>query len=198
MSVRKPALKNIYAEFAALPPNMVGEIVSGTLYAHPRPARPHGRAASELGAELIAQFRRGRGGPGGWVFLDEHELHLGEHIVVPDISGWRNERYPSHETTPYSIVAPDWLCEVTSPSTRRLDRIQKLPIYAAHGVKHCWYVDPLERTLEVFILSGTTYTIGPTFADNAPVTAPPFEAHTFELGVLWEEGDALTQVNPPA
>ena len=192
MAVRKPADSTIYAELAALPSNMVGEIVSGALYAHPRPARPHGRAATELTGELIPPFRRGRGGPGGWVFLDEHELHLGEHIVVPDISGWRNERYPTHETTPFSIVAPDWLCEVTSPSTRRLDRIQKLPIYAAHGVHHCWYVDPLERTLEVFILTGSNYTIGPSFADNAPVTAPPFEAHTFNLSVLWESTEPPT------
>jgi hypothetical protein len=71
-----PVVRDVYAELAALPSNLVGEIVSGALYVHARPARPHGRAASELGAELIPPFRRGRGGPGGWIFLDEHELTL--------------------------------------------------------------------------------------------------------------------------
>ena len=67
----------------------------------------------------------------------------------------------------------------------KLDRFSKLPIYAAHGVSHCWLLDPNEKTLEVFILANGTYTVGPTFIDNNPVTAPPFEAHTFELDVLW-------------
>jgi Uma2 family endonuclease len=185
---------DLYAELAALPANRVGEIIHGVLHAHPRPARQHGRAASELGMELGNPFRRGRGGPGGWVFIDEHELHLGEHVVVPDISGWRVERYPAHETTPFTTIAPDWICEVASPSTQRLDRVQKLPIYAQHGVKHCWYIDPIDRTLEVFILDDAgSYKVGPTFVDDAAVTAPPFEVHTFSLANLWDE-----PITPPA
>ncbi len=187
MAQPKLQIKDIHAEFAALPANMVGEIVNGALYAHPRPARKHGQAATELTSELVNPFRRGRGGPGGWRFIAEHELHLGEHIVVPDISGWRAERYPVSETTSYSVVPPDWLCEIISPSTQRLDRFRKLPVYAEFGVKHCWYVDPIEKTLEVFILANGVYSIGPSFFDNAPVTAPPFEVHTFELGILWDD-----------
>lgn len=176
----------LYDQLAALPANMVGEIVSGALYAHPRPTRAHGHAATELAREVGNPFRRRHGGPGGWIFIAEHELHLGDNVVVPDISGWKIERYPAHETTSYSIVPPDWLCEVTSPSTRRLDRVQKLAIYAEYGVDHCWYVDPIDKTLEVFILAEGAYKVGPAFADNDRVTAPPFEAHTFDLGLLWE------------
>ena len=95
---------------------------------------------------------------------------------------------PAEEATAYSVVAPDWLCEVLSPSTKRLDRFQKLSIYAEFGVKHCWYVDPTDKTLEVFILSDGAYKIGPAFADNGPVSAPPFEAHTFDLSLLWDAG----------
>ena len=187
MAQSKPHPRDLYAELEALPSNMVGEIVLGLLHAHPRPTRQHGRAAAGLTIEIGNPFQFGRGGPGGWVFIPEQELHLGANVVVPDISGWRRERYPTGETTSYSIVPPDWLCEVLSPLTRRLDRLQKLAIYAEHGVRHCWYVDPIEKTLEVFILSDGAYKIGPTFADNAPVTAPPFDAHNFDLNVLWDE-----------
>ena len=178
---------DIYAELEALPANMVGEIVHGTLHAQHRPATKHARAAAELHGELNGPFRRGRGGPGGWVFLLEEEVRLGPHTLVPDISVWRAVRYATvhAETTPFTAVPPDWLCEVLSPSTVRLDRFQKLPIYAEFGVKHCWYVDPIAKTLEVFILSDGTYKIGPTFTDNDPVTAPPFDVHMFELGILW-------------
>ena len=181
--------RDVYAELEALPANMVGQIVHGTLHAHPRPATQHALAAAELHGELNGPFRKGRDGPGGWKFLIEEELHLGPHVLVPDISGWRTDRYAAvrAETTPFTVVPPDWLCEVLSPSTERLDRFHKLPIYAEFGVKHCWYVNPIAKTLEVFILSDGAYKIGPTFIDNDPVTAPPFEMHTFDLAVLWDD-----------
>ncbi|MEO0731091.1 MAG: Uma2 family endonuclease, partial [Pseudomonadota bacterium] len=81
-----------YADIEALPRNMVGQILFGVLHAHPRPVPKHGHATMELSAEIVDPFRRGRGGPGGWIFLTEPELHLGEHIVVPDIAGWKSER----------------------------------------------------------------------------------------------------------
>jgi Uma2 family endonuclease len=189
MALPRPKTKDIYAQLEALPATMVGEIVNGVLHVHPRPTTEHGIASGELFLELGNPFRRGRGGPGGWVFIVEEELHLGDDVVVPDISGWRAERFIAKKDTSYSVVPPDWLCEVASPSTRRLDRFEKLPIYARHGVKHCWYVDPIEKTLEVFILVNGVYTIGPTFTDNAAVTAPPFEVHTFDLGILWLADD---------
>ena len=187
MAQTKQRARDLYAELEALPANMVGEIIAGALYAHPRPARKHGTAATDLTVELSNPFRRGNGGPGGWRFIVEQELHLGDNVVSPDISGWTVDRYPFTETTPYTIVPPDWLCEVLSPSTAKIDRFQKLPIYAEHGVKHCWFVDPIEQTLEVFILADNAYKIGPTFTGNAPVTAPPFEVHTFDLSLLWEQ-----------
>ena len=187
MALAKAHQHDVYAELEALPSNMVGEIIYGALHAHPRPTRRHGRAAYKLGTNLDNAFDRGTIGPGGWVFIPEHELHLAQHIVVPDISGWTTDCYPIDETTPYSTVPPDWLCEILSPSTAKFDRFKKLPIYAEHGVKHCWFVDPIEKTLEVFILDNGTYKIGPTFTDSAPVTAPPFEAHTFPLSLLWDQ-----------
>src|SRR3954452_17354043 len=98
MAQVKPLPQELYAALEALPPNMVGEIVFGYLHAHPRPARQHGRAASELLVEIGSRFGRRHG---GWVFIAEHELHLGPHVVVPDISGWTVERYPANETTAF-------------------------------------------------------------------------------------------------
>ncbi len=182
----KPAT---YADIEALPENMVGEIVHGVLYAHPRPSPRHGKASSNIGYELMGPFDRGRSGPGGWIFIDEPELHLGPHVLVPDIAGWRRERLPNMPTTAYFETPPDWVCEVLSPSTARLDRTAKLAVYGAFKVPYAWYVDPLARTLEVFELTPDgRWAIAATFADTDAVTAPPFEAHTFGLDVLWWEG----------
>ena len=178
-----------YADLAALPSNLVGEIVFGTLHAHPRPAPRHSNAANMLGYEVTGPFGRGRGGPGGWIFMVEPELHLGPHVVVPDIAGWKVERLRPFPTTAYIETPPDWLAEILSPSTQALDRTDKLTVYASFGVGHCWYVDPIAQTLEVFELAGQKWLLAATFKDADQVNAPPFGAHTFPLDVLWVPND---------
>lgn len=181
-----------YADLEALPANMVGEIIYGALFTHPRPAPRHAHAAMQLGSEISGPFRKGRGGPGGWIFMVEPELHLGPHVVVPDLAGWRRERLTPFPETAYIETPPDWVCEVLSPSTQALDRTDKLTIYAEYGVEHCWYVDPIAKTLEVLALTGGKWLLAAAYKEAEPVTAPPFEVHTFTLGVLWPEypGDA--------
>ncbi len=174
-----------YAQIEALPAHVTGEILNGVLHTHPRPAPRHGVTAGELQTELTVPFGRGRGGPGGWIFIVEPELHLGPHVVVPDIAGWRRERLTPFPDTPYIETPPDWLAEVLSPSTLAADRTEKLPIYAEFGVGHCWYAGPIAKTLEVFALTAGKWLLAATFKNDDPVTAPPFEVHTFPLDVLW-------------
>jgi Uma2 family endonuclease len=181
---RRPAT---YADLEALPANMVGELIAGELYASPRPATPHAAVASRLGGELMGPFNRGRGGPGGWILLDEPELHLGEDVLVPDLCGWRRERMPKLPRTAAITLAPDWVCEVLSPSTRALDRAVKLPMFARECVRHVWLVDPEARTLEVLRLEGERYTLLVTHSGLAHVRAEPFEAFELDLPFLWDE-----------
>jgi Uma2 family endonuclease len=175
-----------YDDLLAVPHHLVAEIIGGTLITHPRPAAPHTRAASRMGALLDGPFDRGTDGPGGWVILDEPELHLHGDILVPDLAGWRRERMPEIPQAAAFELAPDWTCEVLSPATEATDRADKLPIYAREKVGHVWLVDPLTRTLEVFTLDGPTYRLTATYRDNAIVHAEPFEAIGLELGALWE------------
>ncbi|HEY4160132.1 MAG TPA: Uma2 family endonuclease, partial [Polyangiaceae bacterium] len=145
-----------YEDVLAAPSHQVAEVLFGTLYTSPRPAMPHAQAASTLGEELGPPFKRGKGGPGGWIILDEPELHLGSEpdIIVPDLGGWRRSTLPELPDAAYVTVAPDWVCEVLSPSTRRMDRTLKLPIYARERVQHAWLVDPIDQTVEVLRLDG--------------------------------------------
>jgi Uma2 family endonuclease len=120
--------------------------------------------------------------------LDEPELHLGAEpdILVPDLAGWRRTRMPVIPDAPCFTLASDWACEVLSESTRKLDRVQKLPIYGRERVSHVWLVDPLARTLEIFRLDGEGYRLAGTYADDAPCRAEPFEAVEIDLGALWQ------------
>jgi Uma2 family endonuclease len=181
---RKPAT---YADLEALPEHVVGELIAGELHVSPRPASPHTVAASVLGMALGGPFHLGQGGPGGWVLLDEPELHLGQDVLVPDLAGWRRERMPRPPRTAAFTLAPDWVCEVLSPSTARLDRALKLPVYAREGVRHVWFLDPEVRMLEVFRLEGARYSLLLTHTGTARVRSEPFEALELELAALWDE-----------
>jgi len=173
-----------YADIEALPEHMVGEIIHGVLYANPRPAGPHQTTSSVLGEELGPPFRRGRGGPGGWVLMDEPELHFGSDVVVPDLAGWRRERGIDF-TARFFSDAPDWLCEVLSKSTEVVDRKEKMPLYAWQRVGHVWLAKPTSRLLEIYRLDGETYRLVATFAGDEKVRAEPFDAIELDLSALW-------------
>jgi Uma2 family endonuclease len=175
-----------YDDILALPPNLTGQLLFGALHVHPRPAPRHVKAATTLGGELEPPFNRGRGGPGGSILLAEPELHLGEHVLVPDFAGWRRARMPELPVDKaYFVLPPDWACEVLSPSTASLDRGDKRKVYAEYGVRHVWFVDPEARTLEVLALDAGSYRVLDVFSGEAPVRVAPFDAIEFDLGALW-------------
>ncbi len=183
----------VEAAFEAVPPEMVAEILDGELFTFPRPARPHTRSASRLTMKLGSPFDLGDGGPGGWVILVEPELHMGPgpDKLAPDLAAWRRERMPdalgNEETPAYYDVAPDWVCEVISPRTERVDRGKKMRIYRREGVKHVWLLSPLLKTLEVYRLEGGLWVLLETYEEDAKVRAEPFDALELDLTTIWSQ-----------
>jgi Uma2 family endonuclease len=176
-----------YDDLLRVPDHLVAEIVDGELYASPRPSPRHLDASTGLGAALHGPFDRGRGGPGGWRILNEPEVHLEKNILVPDIAGWRRERLARIPDEAFIALAPDWVCEVISPSTAALDRVRKLAIYAREGIPHAWLVDPIARTLEVLKLEAPRWMILVTYEGRDVVRAEPFDALDLDLTLLWDD-----------
>lgn len=175
-----------YDDLLDLPENLVAEIINGRIETHPRPAPRHAWACSSIGDELVGPFSKSRGGPGGWIILVEPELHLADHVLVPDLAGWRRERMPALPETAWFEVAPDWACEILSPSTARVDRAEKMPIYAQQGVAHLWLIDPDLKTLEVYAREEAgRWVLLRTLQGEEEVRQPPFDAIAFDLGALW-------------
>ena len=174
-----------YEDLFAIPEHCVGQIIDGDLIVQPRPVFEHSTVASVLGMDLGGPFDRGRGGPGGWIIRYEPELHFGGDILVPDLAGWRRERVPEVPRGPYISIAPDWICEVLSPSTAGVDRVRKLPIYAREGVSHVWLADPSEQTLEAFRLEQGRWTLVAAHIGKGNVRVEPFEAVEIDLGALF-------------
>jgi len=191
-----------YRDVLAAPPTMVAEVVHGQLHLAPRPDVAHARVASMLGGLLIGRFGfSGAGGPGGWRIFVEAELHLGDEpdIVVPDLAGWHRERMSEVPETPYIEEAPDWVCEVLSPSTEALDRTEKMDVYLQAGVTHLWLIAPESQTLEVYQVSGQVSgqaeghaeEQGPrwvhtaTHAGRTAIRVEPFAGVALDLSMLW-------------
>ncbi len=176
-----------YQDLEKVPDIMVAEIVDGELHATPRPAPRHAFTWASLTGLIEGPYGHGRGGPGGWWILGEPELHLGKDVLVPDVAGWRRERMPSIPETAYFAVAPDWVCEIVSPSTASLDRVKKLTIYAREGVAFGWIVDPLARTLEVLRLESGRWVLLAAHAGSDTIRAEPFREIELPLAELWPD-----------
>lgn len=191
----QPARKRAtYEDVLRAPPELTAEVLDGELYLMPRPRRSHLRSASGLGAFLFGAFQVGVGGPGGWTIIYEPELHLGPEpdIVVPDLGGWRSGRLVDREDVDeaFITVVPNWVCEILSPGTLRIDRMKKMPIYAREKVGHVWLVEPREQTIEVFRHDGRGYALVGTFGGDDAVRAEPFEATEIPPAFLWGKDPA--------
>lgn len=187
MSKAAPRLAT-YSDLLALPESVRGEIVAGELRTAPSALPKHSRAMRALGGAIGKPFDDddGRGGPGGWWIFLEVDVQLSEHdIVRPDLAGWRRERLAEPwDTRPIALV-PDWVCEILSPSNAAHDRVIKAKLYADHGVAHYWILDPAERTLEVFQLTGELWTRLASYDDSAVARIQPFDAIELVVGTLF-------------
>jgi Uma2 family endonuclease len=104
-------------------------------------------------------------------------------VVVPDLAAWRRERMGIFPDVPAIELAPDWVCEILSPGTRRFDLTEKRALYGAHGASHLWLLDPQAELLEAFVLQGGAWVLAGT--PEGEVRLVPFEATGFPLSALW-------------
>jgi Uma2 family endonuclease len=179
-----------YEDVLRAPDDKIAEVLAGELILSPRPRAEHSTVALIMGGDLAAPFQRkpgGPNGPGGWRFLSEPELHLQKDIIVPDLAGWRLDRMPATPKGPYLELAPDWICEVLSPSTAGRDRVVKMSIYAREHVSHVWLADPGEQTIEGFRLQNHTWVPTQNASGNERARLEPFAEIELDLSRWWGE-----------
>jgi Uma2 family endonuclease len=176
-----------YEDVLKAPETKIAEILDGELFLSPMLAPRVGVVHIELLCAIGRLFDDARHGPGAWRIISKPEIHLGEHVVVPDICGWRRPDMPVIPDADYFSTPPSWVCELLAPPTERFDRSRKLRIYAEAGVRHAWLVKPSDRTLEVLRSRDGLWTIVGVWEDTAVVRAEPFEAIELELGRLWPD-----------
>jgi len=92
---------------------------------------------------------------------------------------------PDVPAVPFFTLAPDWMCEVLSPSTVRVDRVRKARIFARERVAHRWFVDLQAHALALKRIDGATYRDVLVVEDADKVRAEPFDATRLDIAILW-------------
>lgn len=76
-----------------------------------------------------------------------------ENVVQPDILFISQDK--TTLITKQNIQgAPDLVIEIVSPTSAYYDLVKKKKLYARFSVQEYWVMDPEERTVEIFNLSG--------------------------------------------
>lgn len=177
-----------YSDLLALPEDVRAEVLGGEIVTEPSPLPKHSKAQRSLGGFIGRPFDddHGHGGPGGWWIFIEVDVQLGPHDVVrPDLSGWRRERLPNPADTRPIDLAPDWVCEVLSPSTAARDRKAKSELYAQSQVPYYWLVDVESRILEARTLHDGQWLVAGTYAEDDVARIAPFEEVELQVGRLF-------------
>ena len=148
------AAKKIYTvkDIYSLPDGQRAELINGDLYMMAPPSRLHQQIAGEIYRQTANHIAENKGRCKAYiapfaVFLDADDKTYTE----PDISVVCDE---SKLDDRGCNGAPDWIVEVVSPSSRKMDYMVKLFKYQAAGVREYWIVEPVERTVTVYSFEG--------------------------------------------
>ncbi|HEV3459639.1 MAG TPA: Uma2 family endonuclease [Thermoanaerobaculia bacterium] len=169
-------------DYDRLPDQPRRELVFGRLYVTPSPFAPH-QVVSDV---LEAHFDRIASAAGGFRFHAPFDVVLADHSVVqPDVmylSATRLEIVGNRVEGP-----PDLVVEILSPGTARMDRGQKLDLYAIYGVREYWLVSLGRRQVEFLVNQAGHFAAAPSDAGTYRSVVVP-EVH-LDLAKFWRAVD---------
>lgn len=170
-----------FLELGEDPPGVRLELVNGEVAVSPSPIPEHSRVVFALARILGAHIEANRLGE----LLGDVDTIFGEHDVRrPDVLYFSQSR--RHLIGKRAIEGPPDLCvEVISPSSGRIDRVDKFRQYAAGDVQFYWIISPEERTIEAYRLEKGSYVEACRGQGQETVRLPPFDELEIPLGKLW-------------
>ncbi|CAN5758029.1 Uma2 family endonuclease [soil metagenome] len=154
LSAETAGRRYTYADLATFPDDHLRrEILDGDLVVNPAPTTRHQDAAIALAVGLFNYSRTN----GGKALIAPYDvLFAADNVVEPDLSFVRSDHLDQIGNK-YMEGPPDLVIEISSPSTRRLELIQKKELYERFGVPEYWYVDLEAERVEVYVLVGSHY-----------------------------------------
>ncbi|WWU64687.1 Uma2 family endonuclease [Clostridium baratii] len=138
------------------------EIIGGKIYnMAPAPSRIHQQLISDISYELQHYIKHNNGSCKVYVapfdvilINDGEEANNSKNIVQPDISVICDK---SKLTDKGCTGSPDMIVEVVSPYNPSNDFVRKLNLYQEYNVKEYWIINPMDRSILVYLLSDNGY-----------------------------------------
>src|SRR5881409_673308 len=176
-------IKLTYEDYVGLPDDgRRYEILDGELEVSPAPAPRHQRVLLNL-LRIVDRHVEGR--ELGHVYVAPIDVILAPTTIVqPDFVFVAAAR-ESIVTERAIEGPPDLAVEILSPWSGRRDRVAKAALYARHGIRHYWVVDPDARLLEVYELESAAYRLVVTHEGGARMRTALFPELEIDLGRVW-------------
>lgn len=172
-------------DLLALSENRTDELIHNVSYDLKQSDHGHCYARAALGVKLCYVDSTLKSSTNSWWVLDQPELQIKNHILLPDLAAWKRVRLPTIPDNEKIECVPDWICEVVSSSTEQKDRIVKMPLYADLGVQSIWLVNPNLRILEAYQLENQRWSLVASHKEDDFVSEAPFGSIGFLLSNLW-------------
>ena len=178
-----PTVKFTYQDYQHTPDDQRYELLDGELIMVPAPNLGHQRIGTQLGWRL-AQFVTEKGR--GEVFFAPCDVVLSNtDVVQPDLLFVSHERAHLLLGGDNVLGAPDLVVEILSPSTAGRDRTLKRALYAKHGVREYWLVDPDARTVTVLRLDGSAFAVVGLYGEEQTLTSPMLAGFAVDLNEIF-------------
>ena len=183
---QQPRTKLTNADYMALtPPAVPGpryQLINGELVKMSGASYAHQTFQIRLGSQLLAQTDTLGIGE---VLSTPFDVHVDLfNTYQPDLLYVSNERRHILDRIGAND-APDVVVEILSDSTRRRDLTEKLPVYAANGVREVWIVDLDARTVTLYLGDGPTFTPARVFTADDALVSEAMPGVTVELGPIF-------------
>ena len=180
-----PAVKLTYEDYQHTPEDQRHELLDGELIMVPAPNLRHQRIGMRLGALLHA-------------FVQERELGEVFHapcdvvlsntdVVQPDLLFVSSERAHLLLGGDSVLGAPDLVVEILSPATAGRDRTLKRSLYARHGVKEYWLVDPDALTVTVLRPGAADFEVAAVYGEGRTMASPALPGFAADLNELFRD-----------
>ena len=171
-----------FQEYTALPEGAPFELIAGELVRLPTPVPKHQRILLKLAAQLDAYIdARGI----GTVLPAPMDVHLNErNALQPDILVVLNDGL-AFVGERFVQGAPDLVVEILSPSTAKYDRGVKRELYARHGSREYWLLDPQAGTLEILANRDGRFHLKQKAYPDQPLQSPLFPDFNVDLPTLF-------------
>lgn len=174
-----------YADYAQLPPELRCEIINGNLVMAPAPNLHHQSVTRKLERAIDRFFLSGFKAT---FFHAPTDVILNETLVVqPDIVIITEKNKHLLSDNKSVKGSPDGVIEITSPGSSAYDRIEKKAIYEKSGVEEYWVVDPLNQSIEVYVLENGKYILFSLAELNGTVKSKVINGFTVEAEEIFKE-----------